>query len=220
MADSLAGLRFRAGTAIAFEAGLIVLAIAVGWLLRVWPLPGVSLANHRWLEQLTALGWGTLAAVPLIVALLLVDRFPCGPWHNLQQTVEQRLLPWMRHWTIGDMAWISLAAGFGEEMLFRGLLQNGLAGMLPGSWGVAIALAIASLVFGLCHWITTTYAVLAALMGMYLGALLLITENLLAPIATHAVYDFVALVYLTRSSRRPPEGGTANENEPGELEAR
>jgi membrane protease YdiL (CAAX protease family) len=40
-------------------------------------------------------------------------------------------------------------------------------------------------------------------MGVYLGGLLLLTDNLLAPIATHAVYDFVALIYLTRS--RPPQ---------------
>ena len=58
MADSSAEGRFRASTAIAFEAGLVVLAAGAGWLLGVWPLPGVSLAGERWLEQLIAIGWG------------------------------------------------------------------------------------------------------------------------------------------------------------------
>ena len=191
--------RFQAGAAIAFETGLAVVAAGIGWLLGLWPLPGVSVSADRWIEQLIAVGWGVLAAVPLIVGLLLVDRFPCGPWRGLQETVDRQLLPWIRHWTVVEMALISLAAGFGEEMLFRGLLQTALADWLPGIWGAAFALLVASALFGVCHWITTSYAVLAGLMGMYLGALLLITDNLLTPVATHAVYDFVALVYLTRS---------------------
>jgi uncharacterized protein len=195
--------QLKAPAAIAFETGLVVLAAVLGWLLGRWPLPGVSLAADSWHEQWSAVGWGTLAAVPLILGLLLLDRFPCGPWGELQQTVERRLLPWIRHWSILDMALISLAAGFGEEMLFRGLLQAGLADLLPGPGGMVLALVVASGVFGICHWITTSYAVLAGVMGLYLGALLLITENLLAPITTHAVYDFVALIYLTRFRPEP-----------------
>ena len=195
--------QLKAPAAIAFEAGLVVLATVLGWLMGRWPLPGVSLAADSWHEQWSALGWGTLAAVPLILGLLLLDRFPCGLWGELQQTVERRLLPWIRHWSVLDMALISLAAGFGEEMLFRGLLQVGLADGLPGTGGVVFALVAASVVFGICHWITNSYALLAGVMGLYLGVLLLITENLLAPIATHAVYDFVALLYLTRFRPKP-----------------
>jgi membrane protease YdiL (CAAX protease family) len=195
--------QIKAPAAIAFETGLIVLAAVLGWLLDRWPLPGVSLTADSWREQGSALAWGTLAAVPLILALLLFDRFPCGLWGDLQQTVERRLLPWIRHWSVLDMALISLAAGFGEEMLFRGLLQVSLAEMLPGIGGVALALVVASVVFGICHWITTSYALLASVMGLYLGVVLLFTENLLAPIATHAVYDFAALIYLTRFRPQP-----------------
>lgn len=195
--------QIKAPAAIAFETGLIVLAALLGWLLDRSPLPGVSLTADSWREQWSALAWGTLAAVPLILGLLLLDRFPCGLWGDLQQTVERRLLPWIRHWSVLDMALISLAAGSGEEMLFRGLLQVSLSEVLPGIGGVALALVVASVVFGICHWITTSYALLASVMGLYLGVVLLITENLLAPIATHAVYDFVALIYLTRFRPQP-----------------
>ena len=39
---------------------------------------------------------------------------------------------------------------------------------------------------------------LAGLFGLYLGALWLLTGNLLVAIAAHAVYDFFALLYLVR----------------------
>jgi membrane protease YdiL (CAAX protease family) len=52
------------------------------------------------------------------------------------------------------------------------------------------------------HLVTKTYAVIATLIGAYLGVLWLATENLLAPITTHAVYDFVALVYFLRAHVR------------------
>jgi hypothetical protein len=46
------------------------------------------------------------------------------------------------------------------------------------------------------------FCVIATLIGAYLGVLWLAAENLLAPITTHAVYDFVALVYFLRAHVR------------------
>ncbi len=91
-----------------------------------------------------------------------------------------------------DLFGISVLAGLGEEMLFRGLIQDVFSSSLP-LW---MAVALASLLFGMMHAVTPTYAVLAGLMGAYLGWLYLATGNLLGPIVAHAVYDFVALVYL------------------------
>ena len=61
---------------------------------------------------------------------------------------------------------------------------------------------VLSLLFGLAHALTRTYAVLATLVGFYLGFLFWLTGNLLAPILAHAVYDFVALVYLVGTTPR------------------
>jgi membrane protease YdiL (CAAX protease family) len=97
-----------------------------------------------------------------------------------------------------DLALVSISAGVGEELLFRGFLQAAIADW-TNPW---IALAIASLLFGLAHFITPMYAVLATLLGAYLGGLWLACDNLLAPIVTHALYDFLALVYLLRRPRR------------------
>jgi hypothetical protein len=51
-------------------------------------------------------------------------------------------------------------------------------------------------------FIGTPYAVIATLIGAYLGVLCFAAGNLLAPITTHAVYDFVAPVYFLRAHVR------------------
>ena len=88
-----------------------------------------------------------------------------------------------------------------EEVFFRSVIQGGLArhiGTIPG-------LAVASVIFGIFHLVNKTYALIATLIGAYLGILWIVIGNLLAPIATHAVYDFVALAYFLRAHVRPRE---------------
>jgi membrane protease YdiL (CAAX protease family) len=80
-------------------------------------------------------------------------------------------------------------------MLFRGVLQGVFTRWLPSAW---LAVALVSVLFGILHAVTFSYAVMATLMGAYLGWLRNETGNLLAPIITHALYDFVVLLYLLR----------------------
>lgn len=86
---------------------------------------------------------------------------------------------------------LGLAAGFGEEMLFRGVLQYELISRM-GKFG---AVGLSSLIFGLLHAVTPMYAFLATLASIYFGYLYLDTGNLAVPIITHAVYDIAALLY-------------------------
>jgi CAAX protease family protein len=99
---------------------------------------------------------------------------------------------------------ISLLASVCEEVFFRSVFQGGLARHI----GTIPALVVASVIFGCFHWVTKTYAVIATLIGAYLGVLWLTAGNLLAPITTHAVYDFAALVYFLSAHRPPAQGGT------------
>ncbi len=108
--------------------------------------------------------------------------------------VEDKLGPLFVGATFTELALLSLMAGVGEEALFRGVVQEVLAGRLP-PWGALLA---AGGLFGLAHWVTPTYAVLAAVVGVYLGLLYLASGNLLAPIVTHALYDLAALSVLAR----------------------
>ena len=83
------------------------------------------------------------------------------------------------------MAGISVCAGLGEEIFFRGLLQSTL-GTIPSA-----------LVFGVLHALTFFYFLFATAIGLYFSFLLAMSGNLLVPIVAHAVYDLFAL-YLLR----------------------
>jgi membrane protease YdiL (CAAX protease family) len=182
-------------TAILFEGGLGVVAVILG--LIFGPLPWVSItrsAEATW----WALGVGLAATVPMVLALAVVDRYPLGPLKELQTLVETHLVPLFRNCSWLELILVAALAGVGEEFLFRGWLQEGLARWIGPPWGWAIGLIVASLLFGVCHWLSTTYAILAAFVGLYFGSLYLLADNLLAPIIAHAAYDFIALVYLVK----------------------
>jgi membrane protease YdiL (CAAX protease family) len=117
-------------------------------------------------------------------------------------------MPLFDQLSVAEKAAVSIAAGLGEELLFRGLGQASLAAWIGGDAGLWAGLIVGSLAFGLCHWLSRTYAVLAACMGIYFGLLLVWTGNLWTPILAHATYDFMALVFLTWAENRneePPE---------------
>ncbi len=184
--------------ALLFEGGLGLLAIGVGWLLGHSPLVGMSGESAELPSQVRAIGWGLVATGPLLLALLTIERFPLGPLRRLREMTSEVILRMFGGATIGQLAAVALAAGFGEELLFRGLVQAGVSSLLPGVFGLFAGLAVASVLFGLCHWLSGTYALLAVLAGAYFGLLLVLTGNILAPIMAHAAYDFLALVYLIR----------------------
>ena len=192
-----------AALAVAFEGGLGLLALLLGWLLGVWPVPGMERTGVAWGDQLPALAWGVAATGPMLLGFWLIDRFAWGPLAALKADVERLVVPVFRNSSIVDLALVALAAGIGEEMLFRGLVQHGLANWLAPPWGIWLALAIASAAFGGAHMLSATYAILAALIGLYLGLLLIWTGSLLTPAVAHGLYDFIALLYLVRSDGTP-----------------
>ncbi|MEF9437204.1 MAG: CPBP family intramembrane metalloprotease [Candidatus Mariimomonas ferrooxydans] len=83
-----------------------------------------------------------------------------------------------------DLFLISLLAGFAEEILFRGIIQY--------KFGIIIA----SILFGLVHFLTPAYALIAVIMGFYIGIFFHVFESLLIPIHLHFIYDLGALIYL------------------------
>jgi len=181
------------GVALAVEGGLGLLALAAGFLLGHSPL-----SSLRW--SLAAAGWGVVATLPMVLGLVIVERASWRPLRRVSQVVTRLVRELFARTPLLELALISAAAGLGEEMLFRGLLQDGLARAIGGSAGVPIALVVASVAFGVAHPVTPTYALLGALSGLYLGGLFLFSGNLLAPVVAHALYDLVALAYIARAS--------------------
>ena len=177
--------------AILVEGGLLALALLLGWLVEFEPFD-----HFRWSPADAALG--AVATVPLVILYLLGMRWPLGPLRRLKQILEEFIRPLFQSCTWFELALISLLAGLGEETLFRGVVQETLGAWL-GSWS---GLLLASVLFGLAHSVTPTYAILATLIGLYLGGLCLLTGNLLVVIVTHALYDFVVLALLRRNEAR------------------
>ncbi|MEX2139527.1 MAG: CPBP family intramembrane glutamic endopeptidase [Pirellulales bacterium] len=173
--------------AVAFEGGLVLAGLTLGWLMTP---PAWEAA--RWSAEAVTLG--ALWSLPPLVALVFLRQLRGGAVGRLNQTVDELLVPLFTELKLWQFVLISALAGIGEELLFRGILQQLLA-----DWtGAIAAVAMTSLVFGLAHLITPLYGVLAALVSVYLGWLFIQYENLAVPMITHAMYDFVALAYLVR----------------------
>jgi membrane protease YdiL (CAAX protease family) len=178
--------------AVAFELGLFATAVVAAWL-----------AGRAALTAFTPSTYGTvlglLATGPLIVVLLALRRSGWPPIVRLRREVDEHLLPLFRGCSWWQLAAVAVAAGLGEEVLFRGLLQ----GLFSEWWGPAAGVLGASVLFGLAHMITPTYAALAGLVGVYLGWLAIAGGGLWAPIVAHAAYDLIALVIWVRPARPP-----------------
>jgi membrane protease YdiL (CAAX protease family) len=187
MAEDFSGRRRIVWLGIGFEGGLGLLAWGVGWLVGQPPLE-----RFHWDWRDAALGM--LASLPLLGLFLICIRWPVGPLARIKEFSDEVIREWFAPCTLFDLGLISLLAGIGEEMLFRGVLQASFQQWIGIWW----SLAATSLLFGLLHPITPAYVVLAALMGAYLGWLQIIMDNLLGVMITHALYDFLALTILLR----------------------
>src|SRR5262245_42503794 len=103
--------------AVLFEGGLGVLALGFGWLVDCPPWQGLY-----WNVKDTFLA--AIATLPLLLLFLLCVRWPLGPLARIKAFAEEVIKPLFRACTLLDLAAISLLAGVGEEMLFRGVLQD------------------------------------------------------------------------------------------------
>lgn len=175
-----------------FEGSLAVLALALGWLADLDPFASLEFSE-------SALGIGLLATGPLLVLFFAMQQLSYPPIQKIRdllvETLGARLA--YRHWT--DLLILAAIAGFAEEALFRGFLQP----WLENGWGASVGLWLSNLLFALVHAVTPLYAVLAMLMGLYMGVMLDYggERNLLMPMVIHAVYDFVAFVVILRDYR-------------------
>jgi membrane protease YdiL (CAAX protease family) len=165
---------------------LIASAWALAALLNVPPQWG-NVARDAWI------GLGGAVALALANYLLLAH----GPqnWvvRGVRAVYHEVLVPLFSRFSPGSIVVIGALAGFGEEWLFRGVLQP------------AVGLVPASVLFGLAHIGNRTmvaFGVWATGMGFLLGGLAQATGGLVAPMVAHGVYDMLALAYIRRGALR------------------
>jgi membrane protease YdiL (CAAX protease family) len=168
---------------ILVEGALIPSALAIGWVLGI-----PALADFRWTTQ--GVIWGVVATLPPLAVFALTLNARWNRLSRIRRFLEGALRPLVRDAKLWELFLLCSAAGIGEEMLFRGVVQGAAARLL----GLLPALGIASVLFGLCHPITPAYAVIVGVIGVYLGLAWHFSGNLLVPVIAHGLYDFVALL--------------------------
>ena len=210
-------------TAVLFECALGGLALLLGWMLGPSARAMVPEFDPSQLSQLwpifVGILYGCLAAIPVLLVVELIRRIPWEPIRELERLTEDGMIKTLLELRPTELIVISICAGIGEELLFRGWMLYWLAEgasatasattSAPAPLAMGAALVVSSIVFGLFHPITRLYVVLAALMGLYFGALVIYTENLMVPIAAHATYDAVQLIVTARQEQQAAARKTA-----------
>jgi membrane protease YdiL (CAAX protease family) len=190
------------GMAVAVEGGIAAAALVGAWLFHI------SLREQfaPWGESLAmALVRGLLATLPMLVAFWILVNSRMPRLRALREQVEWLVKEMFPAGDVFQFAMVAALAGVGEELLFRGILQTKLA-----DWTTpAVGLILASLLFGLAHALSALYFAFAVAVGAFLGWLAMYYNDLVAPMIAHGLYDFVALVYLSRKGRRGQVNVTA-----------
>ena len=180
---------------IVVEAALLLLATLLAHLFHLQLL---SLLAFNQKAMLIGLGAGAVTAASAYILLLLCTRTSVLP--QLRQITDQILLPVVANLNLVDILIIAALSGFCEEVFFRGIIQ-GKCGLL-----------LTSIAFGLSHSPSLrhfSYALLAFVYGLMLGALFDYTGNLWSPIIAHATHNSIVFLIL-RYGAKPPAATEAN----------
>ena len=178
--------------AVLVESGIGLGAVILAWLFSV------SLG-----DQIAPLGKplaaavvrGLLATIPMLLAFwwLVTSKLPM--LRQLREQVEWLVREMFPGGSVMQFAMVAALAGVGEELLFRGAIQTKL-----GEWTTpVVGLLLTSLLFGLAHALSKLYFAFAIVVGAFLGWLALAYHDLVAPMIAHGLYDFLALVYLSKA---------------------
>lgn len=186
MAAKRARSRISPTAALLFQGGIGVVGLVA---ILVFGIP----VENDGLSWLQSIGWGCLGAVGTYGGLLLLTRVPgLFPDHLERQMRNLHDFAAGFGWPV--LVALSVVAGVGEELLFRGAVQ----GWLAGSLSEVVAIGVASLLFGLVHYVSFTYFLVATGLGLLLGTAYVLSDSLALVMVWHAVYDMIALFCLLR----------------------
>ncbi len=180
------------GSMLALQFGIVVLAVLLALVFRIDLFGQLEFSVE-------AMNWGLIGTLPLLMSVWALSDARWAWAEELRRLMREMVIPLFRNAPTGTLFLVSLLAGVGEELLFRGVIQGGLSGLL-GPWP---ALILASVLFGALHALTRAYFIIATLMGFYLGLFYLWSGNLLIPILIHFLYDWIVLRFYLSRDREP-----------------
>lgn len=173
--------------------------VYVGSISTILAMGLLSMAVGAWSVGLEAMGFATLPMASFLVwtlgtfgaalvasALLIpADRAFHGGIHPLVLQLLPRTVREKRLFVV-----LSLAAGFGEEVAYRGYALAILLLLVAEPW---LALLVSSVSFGVLHAYQGSVGIVrTALMGIVLGVPVLLTGSLWPSIVAHAMVDLFA----------------------------
>lgn len=170
--------------ALGFQGGILLLALAALWLFSI-PV------SNDGLSALPALLLGALGGVVtwgLLYALTLLPMFRVP----VLKTHMRDLHRFTRSYSWTVLVGLAVLAGAGEELLFRAVVQGGLA----DAGYLLTGLLVGSVLFGLVHFLSWAYFAMATLLGLVLGVAYWQSGSLLLVMVWHGVYDLVAIFML------------------------
>jgi membrane protease YdiL (CAAX protease family) len=184
-----------------FEGSLLVIAVALGWIAGIDPFATLHFNE-------SAVFYGVMGAAPLFLLLMALSLINSPAIQNIRKMLLETLGAALCRYRWPDFLVLSAIAGVSEEVLFRGVIQP----WLETAWGMAAGLIASNAIFGLLHAVTPLYALLAGLVGVYLGLCLDYggQRNLLTPIIIHGVYDFLAFMVIMRAYAAQKTGDDQN----------
>lgn len=188
--------------------GLLGWALASLWL----DLSPVDWGDPRAFDEggvvghpLFGLGAGACVGLACVLISQVLDR--TTTWARRLGEAFQDLLGELGGWQIFVIA---ASSSVGEELLFRGFLQQALALRWlegwSGPWSAPLAIGLSGLVFGLLHMgpdVRTFFpwTIMAVVMGGVFGALFWWTGGLEAPIVAHFTINYLNLTLMQSGAR-------------------
>lgn len=165
-----------------------LLMAPLGWLLCGMP----EISDFLQLEQLTGIWTGIGAEYGIVfgICMLIATNTETA---RKSFSVQHQLIRSMQL-NIADILFLSLCAGFGEEILFRIAVQQWLHPILASIAFVAIHGYINPK-----DWETTKYGLLVCLFILVLSYAISGEQGLWFCIAAHASYDFVLFYFWGRA---------------------
>jgi len=183
-------------TAVLVESAIGIAALVLAWLFNVSLQHQVASPGR---PLVVAVVRGLVATIPMLLAFWWLIQSKLPLLRELREQVEWLVHEMFPNASAAQFAMVAALAGIGEELLFRGVLQTKL-----GEWTTPVAgLAITSCLFGLAHALSRLYFLFAVIVGAFLGWLALAFHDLVAPMIAHGLYDFIALMYISRTAARP-----------------
>ena len=183
---------------LSFLPNLLGISVVLTLGVAASPLPGMQVLSVRrppW-RVFPAVALSTLGLTLLSAELdtYLGELFPPPAW---VLEIFKRVLEYHTALEfLGVFSFLVLIAPLTEELLFRGLFLHRLA----EEYSSRVAVAGSALCFGIFH-LLPWQAVGAALVGIYLGWLVVRTRSVFVPMFAHAVFNLVPVVATGLASR-------------------